>query len=126
MVRTTLVSLPRSPRRSLTHRPSTPVGAALRLAALAATIVRLHEEGRCPESWRPESFGREVSTVLGQLVPIRSASTLASSYAREGHRLSAPMAGPDPWAGAGRPEVADAIDVAYALRWLELDAAHAG
>jgi hypothetical protein len=116
-------ALLRSPRRRLTHRPSTPAGAALRLSALAAAIVRLHEEGRCPEAWRPEPFGREVSTVLGQLIPICSATTLASSYAREGRRLAtaAPLAHPP--AGLPGPEVADPIDVAYALRWLELDGA---
>jgi len=113
----------RSPRRRLTHRPSTPTGAALRLSALAAVIVRLHEEGRCPEAWRPEPFGREVSAVLGQLVPIGSVATLASSYAREGRRLSTPAPLAHPPAGLPGPEVADPIDVAYALRWLALDAA---
>jgi hypothetical protein len=119
-------ALLRSPRRHLTHRPSTPTGAALRLSALAAAIVRLHEEGSCPETWRPEPFGREVSTVLGQLIPIGSATTLASSYAREGRRLGTEAPGALPAAGLPGLEVADPIDVAYALRWLELDAAPTG
>jgi hypothetical protein len=119
--------LPRSPRRRLRHRPITSTGAELRLAALAAAIMRLHEEGRCPAGWRVEPFGREVSAVLGQLVPIRSAATLASSYAREGRRLSTVPPAPSTAAvDVTHPDVGDAIDVAYALRWLELGEVPAG
>jgi hypothetical protein len=112
--------LPRSPRRRLRHRPITSTGAELRLAALAAAIMRLHEEGRCPAGWRVEPFGREVSAVLGQLVPIRSAAMLASSYAREGRRLATHAPRSSGAVDVAHPDGGDAIDVAYALRWLEL------
>ncbi len=62
----------------------------------------------------------DVSTILGHLVPIRSRAALAASYAREGRRLlgPAPTAGP----GDGGPGGAvDALDLAYALRWIELE-----
>lgn len=121
MAQTSIASLPRSPRRHLTHRPGTPRGAILRLSALAAAIARLHEEAREPEAWQARSADRDVTAILDHLVPIQSRTALAASYAREGHRLLA---------GSQRPgralEPVDALDLAYALRWIELDdvAAH--
>ncbi len=113
-------ALPRSPRRRLTHRPGTPRGATLRLSALAAAIARLHEEGREPEAWQARPADGEVAAVLAHLVPIQSRTALAASYAREGRRL---LAGAQPSGRALEP--VDALDVAYALRWIELaDAAN--
>jgi hypothetical protein len=117
----TLAQLPRSPRRSLTHRPATPLGAALRLEALAGAIERALTDGRLPDGWQAVTFQREVSDVLGHLGMIASRASLASSYARESRRV-------DLWATRSivveppPPDtLCDPLDVAYALRFIELE-----
>jgi hypothetical protein len=118
----TLAQLPRSPRRSLTHRPATPVGAALRLEALAGAIEQAFTEGRLPDGWQAVAFQRELSAVLGHLGMIASRASLASSYARESRLVDlwAPrpptVATPTPPADT----LCDPLDVAYALRFIEL------
>ncbi|MCU0505158.1 MAG: hypothetical protein MUE82_05180 [Chloroflexi bacterium] len=120
MARTTLASLPRSPRRRLTHRPGTPRGAILRLSALAGALSRLDAEGRREAGWSVQPADHDVSTILGHLVPIRSRAALAASYAREGRHILDPerTAGS---AEGGRGGTVDALDLAYALRWIELE-----
>ena len=122
MAHRTLAQLPRSPRRPLTHRPATPAGAALRLEALAGAIEQAFRDGRLPDGWQAVAFQREVSTVLGHLGKIGSRTSLASSYARESRRVElwAPRA--HAAATAAPPPVAlcDPLDVAYALRLLEI------
>lgn len=86
----------------------------LRLSALAAALDRL-DEGRPPASWLVHPSDGDVETVLAHLVPIGSRSALAASYAREGRRLLAGVHGP-----ARSADVVDAIDLAYALRWVQL------
>ena len=74
----------------------------------------MQSEGRPPHALLAGDDA-EVATVLAHLVPIRSRGALAASYAREGRRLTADLV-PD-----SRPSgLVDAIDVAYALRWLQL------
>ncbi len=120
----TLAALPRSPRRALTHRPATSLGASLRLEALARAIERVHTEGRFPDSWRSVAFQQEVGDVLGHLVAIASHTALASSYTRESRRVTASALDQ----GAAHDAVAeppdalcDALDVAYALRFIEIE-----
>lgn len=114
MAQPSIALLPRSPRRHLTHRPGTSRGAILRLHALAATITRMQSEGRGPDALLADD-DIEVATVLEHLVPIRSRGALAASYAREGRRLTAVHL-----SQPRTPGPVDAIDVAYALRWLQL------
>jgi hypothetical protein len=122
---TSLAHLPRSPRRSLTHRPATPVGAALRLEALAGAIEQALTEGRLPDGWQAVSFQREVSAVLGHLGMIVSRASLASSYARESRRVELWLPGPQPMVDTpARDTLCDPLDVAYALRFIELAPAH--
>ena len=71
-------------------------------------------DGLRPAAWLPAD-DPEVETVLAHLGPIRSRGSLAASYAREGRRLTAGLQRDAQAAG-----VIDAIDVAYALRWLQL------
>jgi len=120
----TLAALPRSPRRSLTHRPATSVGASLRLEALARAIERVNTEGRFPDSWQSVAFQQEVGAALGHLVAIASHAALASSYTRESRRVTA-LASDRAAAGdavaASSDALGDALDVAYALRFIELE-----
>ena len=87
----------------------------LRLSALAAALGRIADEGR-PPSWGVGPDDRDVTVVLEHLVPIRTRAALAHSYAREGRRLLAAAAQPH-----ASGETIDALDLAYALRWLQLD-----
>jgi hypothetical protein len=118
MTRMSIASLPRSPRRHLTHRPGTPRGAILRLSALAATLARLDAEGRDPDAWQVRPTDTDVADVLDHLGFIRSRSALAASYAREGRRLL--DGAHEPMREADTTDVLDALDLAYALRWLQL------
>lgn len=53
--------------------------------------------------WRAADFQHAVRRVRDELIPIRSRSALADSYAREAIRTNA-------------------VETAYAIRWLELGA----
>jgi hypothetical protein len=122
----TLAALPRSPRRSLTHRPATPIGAALRLEALTGAIERALTDGRLPDGWQAVAFQREVSVVLGHLGMIGSRSALVSSYARESRRMHlwAPRTSAVVESAAPPADLlCDPLDVAYALRFIELEPA---
>jgi hypothetical protein len=124
MAHTSVASLPRSPRRRLTHRPGTPRGAILRLSALAGALGRIHADGGRRAAWRVQPTDEDVITILAHLVPIRTKAALAASYAREGRRLldgGRHPASPRPAAA----EPVDALDLAYALRWIELEDARA-
>jgi hypothetical protein len=121
----TLAALPRSPRRSLTHRPATPIGAALRIEALAGAIEQAFTEGRLPDGWQSVAFQREVSAVLGHLGMIGSRASLASSYSRENRRVDLWAPRPAAVVEAATPPhtLCDPLDVAYALRFIELGGA---
>ena len=63
------------------------------------------------EPWHDAAFRRRVDVIRRQLAPLRSRATLAASYGREAdHRLHDGHVAP-----ALTP-----LQVAYALRWLEL------
>ncbi len=61
--------------------------------------------------WRSAGFGREVDAIRAQLGPIGLRDTLAASFSREAARRTSMH-------GAS----ASPLDIAYAVRWLELDA----
>lgn len=63
--------------------------------------------------WGSASFQRRVARVHRQLAPVVSQAALVDSYAREAARRAAPPR------SVGRRSVT-ALQVAYALRWLEL------
>ena len=91
----------------------------------AEAILRLHgsELARvlaghaiAPARWRTPSFGRKVAEVVAHLGPIRSRRMLAASYAREArHGATGLRLDPE------RALATSPVEVAYALRWLELD-----
>ena len=60
------------------------------------------------------AFQRRVRAIHAQLLPLLSRAALASSYGREAIRRTT---GPD---GSAPGRAATALEVAYALRWLEL------
>lgn len=62
----------------------------------------------------PPALADRVAMVRAQLAPIRSRRALLNSYRRESlYRLAAPVAAPD--------SAAEVLDIAYAMRWLELE-----
>jgi hypothetical protein len=100
------------------------MGASLRLEALAAALERALAAGRLPDGWQAVSFQREVSSVLGHLGMIGSRASLASSYARESRRVDLWAPRPEAVVAAAAPPpdaLCDALDVAYALRFIELE-----
>ena len=63
------------------------------------------------EPWSDVAFRRRVDIIRAQLAPLRSRAALAASYGREAdHRLH----------DGGTVRSLTALQVAYALRWLEL------
>jgi hypothetical protein len=82
------------------------------LAHRAAELRRAVETGAIAPRWRSPGFGRAVDEIRAQLAPIQSRAALAASMGREAGRRPAAHGGP-----------ADQLDLAYAVRWLELDAA---
>ena len=70
-----------------------------------------------PARWRSATFARNVDLVRAHLRPIQTHAMLALSYGREHFHVVA--IGPPPRA----PQLIsrDATEVAYAVRWLELD-----
>jgi len=99
------------------------VGAALRLEALAGAVEQAFADGRLPDGWQAVAFQREVSAVLGDLGMIGSRASLASSYARESRRVDLWAPRPEAVVAAARPPdvLGDPLDVAYALRFIELE-----
>jgi len=85
------------------------------LARLALDlVVRTSEPMTLPRQWTTVPFTREVDRTRAQLVPIRSRTSLAASFARE---ASVAVSRPDPTA----PSIPHGpVRVAYAIRWLEL------
>jgi hypothetical protein len=82
------------------------------LAAAAELLVRLlARPARRPYRWTAPAFAREVELVRSHLRPIGTRGSLAASFGREAFH------GPKPGRG---PELATAVQVAYAIRWLEL------
>jgi hypothetical protein len=82
---------------------------------LAAEALRLRrrlaDPAALPAAWSERAFVREVALIRAHLAPIRSRAGLAASFSREAfHALPADGIG----------DAAGAVQVAYALRWLEL------
>lgn len=87
------------------------------LAARAGEVLRIRA-GRVPARWRLAGFARSVDLVRDQLGPLRDRAMLADSFEREGARLAAlRRLAADP---ALPPLPVDPLEVAYAVRWLEL------
>jgi hypothetical protein len=104
--------LERSRRRLLRLHRAAPVAdepLASLLSLRAAELLRAVETGTIRPRWREPGFGREVDEIRAQLGPIEVRGTLAASFSREaGLRMVRH--------GAAAP-----LDLAYAVRWLELD-----
>jgi hypothetical protein len=80
------------------------------LALRAAELLRAVEIGAVAPLWRRPGFGRVVDEIRGQLEPIERRGTLAASFEREAaQRLPA------------RRTASGPLDLAYAVRWLELE-----
>jgi hypothetical protein len=82
------------------------------LALRAAELRRAIETGAVTPRWRRPGFGRAVDGIRAQLAPIERRGTLEASFGREAARQQ-----------AARGAAATPLDVAYAVRWLELDPA---
>jgi len=110
---------PREPRRlpAAEHIPPSP-DSALRVNGTVLARM-LAGYAPTPSRWATPAFSRKVLDVLAHLRPIHSRATLAASYAREAGRGTRRIGTRD-----GAPERAltvSAVEVAYALRWLQLD-----
>jgi hypothetical protein len=81
------------------------------LEALAAALTAVGPQ-HVPALWRTPSFARRVESARLHLGAARSRAVLADSFEREACRL-----GP---ATSGAARRAEAVRVAYALRWIEL------
>lgn len=84
--------------------------------ALALDALRLvrawHAPDRRPKHWSDPRFRTAVEVCRMQLRPIASRRALASSFGREAFQMIPPS--------AATAFDADAVRLAYALRWLEL------
>ena len=80
------------------------------LAMRAVELARAVETGAVAPRWRRPGFGHAVDEIRAQLAPIELRATLVASFEREAARRS-----------AVRGASADPLDLAYAVRWLELD-----
>jgi hypothetical protein len=104
-----------SRRRPLRLRGAAPISddpLASLLAMRATELLRAVETGAVAPRWRTAGFGRAVDEIRAQLAPIEGREMLSASFGREAAlRL------------AGRGATADPLDLAYAVRWLELDPA---
>jgi hypothetical protein len=91
-----------------------PKGHTRRLRISAWALSRaLRDPRRLPASWSGVGFAGRVDRVRAQLLPIVSLSALVDCYAREHGRRQART-------GADRLFRDAEVDLAYALRWLEL------
>jgi hypothetical protein len=108
-----LPGLERSRRRRLRLHRAPAIADAPGVAVLsrrAAELLRAVETGTVAPRWRMPGFGREVDEIRAQLGPIELRGPLAASFSREaGLRLALHGAAAAP------------LDLAYAVRWLELD-----
>jgi hypothetical protein len=99
-------------RQRLDARPA-PTSPSRELARRALDVLRRARQASPPERWLEPRFGREVDLVRLHLAPVRTRAGLASSFGREAFNVR--MDEPRPCAPSIGP-----VDVAYALRWLEL------
>jgi len=102
-----------SRRRTFRFRGAGPVSdepTGCLLALRAVELARAVETGAVAPRWRRPGFGRAVDEIRAQLAPIELRATLVASFGREAARRLA-------FRGAS----ADPLDLAYAVRWLELD-----
>ena len=91
--------------------PATPPEVLLPLGGEPDPQPALRDGRASPEPWRDAAFRRRVDVIRRQLSPLRSRAALAASYGREAdHQLHDGHVAP----------VLTALQVAYALRWLEL------
>ncbi len=89
----------------LAGEPAAPV-----LALRAAELLRAVETGAVAPLWRRPGFGRVVDEIRGQLEPIEQRGTLVALFEREAARRL-PV----------RRTASGPLDLAYAVRWLELE-----
>lgn len=90
--------------------------AADTLRSAAITLAwYLDDASTAPSRWRALSFRRTVSRIRDQLAPIASLAALADSYGSEAVLRAGSWRGESLALTEGGP-----LDVAYALRWLEL------
>ncbi len=82
------------------------------LAQRAIELLRAVETGAVAPRWRRPGFSSAVDEIRAQLRPIERRETLVASFGREAARRL-----------AGRGAAAAPLDLAYAVRWLELDPA---
>jgi hypothetical protein len=104
---------------SRTPSPTTPARA---LAIEALAILRLaRRHDAHPDRWTAHPFVREVELIRLHLRPIRSRAVLAASFGREAfHGVPVLAFESPPERDARRSQGAGPVQVAYALRWLEL------
>ena len=118
----------RTRRRSF-DGTSAPPSPARELAFRALDVLRRVRLASPPERWLQPGFGREVDLVRLHLAPVRSRAGLAASYGREAFNLAVDGDWPRRIA-TRRASTATLtasmgpVDVAYALRWLELGDGH--
>jgi hypothetical protein len=108
-----------SPRRSRRRAVAAPTPTAEQDLAARATELTVALASRVqPARWSLPGFARDVDMVRRQLGPLHDRRMLVASYERESSRLTAlRLLAADP--AAPRPPL-DAIEAAYAVRWLEL------
>ena len=111
-------------RRPFGERSASP-SPARELAFRALVVLRRVRLASPPERWLQPGFGREVDLVRLHLAPVRSRAGLAASYGREAFNLAVAAEWPRRTATrrastATLTALMGPVDVAYALRWLEL------
>jgi hypothetical protein len=89
-------------------------GGALALAS-HRLLRMLRDHPRGAGLWGEPAFALEVEAVRGQLAPVSTRHSLASSYGREARRALT-----DKRLATWEPARIHPVDVAYAIRWLEL------
>jgi hypothetical protein len=88
-------------------------GLAVSARSISRRLVGAPE--RFPRDWAAERFARNVDLVRMQLAPVPTLTALADSYRREASVAMGDLA------GAHARRAPTAVDVAYAIRWLELE-----
>jgi len=118
---------PASPSRLAARQPfdapPAPASPARELARRALDVLRRARLASPPERWLRPGFGREVDLVRLHLAPVRTRAALAGSFGREAFNIAADDRRA-PWRSGNRSiapaEAPSPVQVAYALRWLEL------
>jgi hypothetical protein len=106
-------AIPRTP-------PLTTPARALAIEALAILRLARRREAH-PDRWSTDSFVREVELIRFHLRPVRSRVVLAASFGREAfHGVSVLAIESAQERDPRRSRGAGPVQVAYALRWLEL------